>query len=177
MKPTGTLKEEHRVIERGLAALNGAVEKLETGEEVPPEILEKAVDFIRGFADGCHHQKEEDILFPYLEGKGLTRDQGPVGVMLAEHDVGREHVRAMSEAIENAASQTFVVHARAYLELLGDHIAKEDNVLFPMADQMMTPVEAEKLMGEFEGVEEELEEAHHKYLGVVRELEAYLGIR
>ncbi len=176
MKPTDTLREEHRVIERGLTALSKAVERLEMGEEVSREILEKAVDFIRGFADRCHHRKEEDILFPYLEGKGLTRDQGPVGVMLAEHDVGRGHVRGMSEAIENAAPQAFVAHARAYLELLGDHIAKEDDVLFPMADQLMTPVEAEELMSEFEGVEEELEEAHHKYLGIVTELEEYLGI-
>ncbi len=177
MKPTDTLKEEHRVIERGLVALDRAVERLELGEEVPREILEKAVDFIRGFADGCHHQKEEDILFPYLEKKGLTRDQGPVAVMLAEHDVGREHVRGMSEAIEAGAHQAFVAHARAYLELLGDHIAKEDSVLFPMADQMMTTVESEELSGEFEHVEEELEGAHHKYLGIVKELEEHLGIQ
>ncbi|MEE9593306.1 MAG: cation-binding protein, partial [Thermoplasmata archaeon] len=70
----------------------------------------------------------------------------------------------------------FVAHARAYLELLGDHIAKEDDVLFPMADQLMTPGEAEELMSEFEDVEEEQEEAHRKYLGIVRELEEYLGI-
>lgn len=177
MRPTDTLKEEHRVIERGLVALDRAVEKLEMGEEVPREVLEKAVDFIRGFADGCHHQKEEDILFPYLEKKGLTRDQGPVGVMLAEHDVGREHVRGMSEAIEGSAPQAFVAHARAYLELLGDHIAKEDTVLFPLADQLMTPVEAEEMTGEFEDVEEELGDTHHKYLGIVRELEEYLGIQ
>ncbi len=177
MKPTDALKEEHRVIERALEALARAAEKLDLGEEVSRDVLEKIVDFVRGFADRCHHQKEEGILFPYLEGKGMSRDLGPIGVMLAEHDVGRDHVKAMSEAIEGGKPKEFTAHAQAYIELLRDHIAKEDNILFPMAEQMMSSAEAESLMQEFEEAEEEMGDAHKRYLGGVEELEDTLGLR
>ncbi len=175
MRPTEVLREEHRVIERGLAAMERAVEKLDLGEDVPKEVLEQIVDFVRGFADRCHHQKEEGILFPYLEGRGMSRDLGPIGVMLAEHDMGRGHVKGMAEAIEGSRPKDFVAHAQGYLALLRDHIIKEDNVLFPMADQLMGPEDAEALMGEFESAEEELGDAHQRYLDVVKGLEDALG--
>ncbi|MCJ2519997.1 MAG: hemerythrin domain-containing protein, partial [Candidatus Thermoplasmatota archaeon] len=160
MRPTEALKEEHRAIERALKAMEVAAEMLDLGQEVPRELLEKILEFVRGFADRCHHHKEEGVLFPYLERKGLPRDLGPIGVMLAEHEMGRGHVKAMAEAVEEARPRDFVAHARAYAALLRDHIAKEDNVLFPMADQMIGPVEAEELMGEFEEAEEELRGSH-----------------
>lgn len=176
MRPTEVLKEEHRAIERALKALEVAAERLDLGQEVPGELLEKILEFVRGFADRCHHHKEEGVLFPYLERKGLPRDLGPIGVMLAEHEMGRGHVKAMAEAVEEARPRDFVAHARAYAALLRDHIAKEDNVLFPMADQMIGSVEAEELMGEFEEAEEELKVSHERYLAILEELESSLGI-
>ncbi|MEE9601130.1 MAG: hemerythrin domain-containing protein, partial [Thermoplasmata archaeon] len=89
MRPTEALKEEHRAIERALKAMEVAAEMLDLGQEVPRELLEKILEFVRGFADRCHHHKEEGVLFPYLERKGLPRDLGPIGVMLAEHEMGR----------------------------------------------------------------------------------------
>jgi hemerythrin-like domain-containing protein len=62
-KATEALKADHRVIER----VSGVLEKLMQSPAVPLEVWEKAVDFIRHFADRCHHLKEEEILFPALE--------------------------------------------------------------------------------------------------------------
>ncbi len=176
MHPTEALREEHRVIERALAALETAVERLEAGRAVPQEVLEGLLDFVRGFADGCHHRKEEGVLFPYLEARGLPRDEGPLGVMLAEHDVGRRHVKAMAEAVEQEETATFVAHARAYMDLLHDHIAKEDNVLFPMAEQLVEPEDAPSLRSQFERAEADLEGDHERYLGLVAEVERALGL-
>ncbi|MFQ5838068.1 MAG: hemerythrin domain-containing protein [Thermoplasmata archaeon] len=177
MRPTEALREEHRVIERALDALEKAAERMESGQEVSQEVLKDIVSFARGFADRCHHHKEEGVLFPYLEERGLPRDLGPIGVMLAEHDEGRAHVKAMSEAIAESRPKEFVAHAQGYIQLLRDHIAKEDDVLFPMAEQMMSGPEAEGLMEEFERAEKELGESHQRYLEIVEDVERALGIR
>jgi len=52
--------------------------------------MELIVNLVRFFADGLHHAKEEDLLFPALIRKGFSPEQGPVAVMLAEHVKGRD---------------------------------------------------------------------------------------
>lgn len=100
MKPTDELKDEHKVILRMLKILEKAAQNLEEGKEVKPEGFKKAVDFIRNFADRCHHGKEEDTLFPMMEKYGIPREGGPLGVMLYEHTLGRNYVKGMAEALE-----------------------------------------------------------------------------
>jgi hemerythrin-like domain-containing protein len=71
MKATDVLVDEHRVIERVLSSLEAGVDRLESGQPVRPEFFLSATDFIRGFADGCHHQKEEGVLFTSMEEQGI----------------------------------------------------------------------------------------------------------
>jgi hemerythrin-like domain-containing protein len=183
VKPTEQLKEEHRVIERALSALDALANALDQGKEVPAASLEKAVDFLAGFADKCHHGKEENHLFPVLEQNGIPRQGGPLGVMLMEHDQGRGYIRGMREAVkryaagDKSAIPDIVVNARDYVNLLHHHILKEDNILFRMADEVLNDEEQENLLHCFHQVEEEEmgEEAHERYLEVVSELEREAG--
>jgi len=177
-KATDALKRDHRVIERVLAV----VERLTLGPAAPLEVWEKAYDFIRNFADKCHHLKEEKILFPALEERGIPRDGGPIGMLLLEHEEARAYVRRMAEALERAkadpegAAPALFENARGYLRLLKQHIAKEDEVLFVMADEALTPEEQRELQEEFE--EHEAREIgqgiHEKYLRIAQELEKSL---
>lgn len=96
MTATEELMTEHRAIERMLAVLDAAGGRLEAGERVRPDLLREAVDFVRNFADRCHHGKEEDNLFPRLEELGVRREGGPLGVMLFEHDEGRAFIGGKS---------------------------------------------------------------------------------
>jgi hemerythrin-like domain-containing protein len=100
MKPTEELKEEHKVILRMLKILDKAAQNLEEGKEVHAKVFKKAVDFIRNFANRCHHSKEEDTLFPMMEKYGIPREGGPLGVMLYEHTLGRNFVKGLAEAAE-----------------------------------------------------------------------------
>ncbi|MBM3803862.1 MAG: hypothetical protein FJW26_16290 [Acidimicrobiia bacterium] len=107
MEGTKQLMEEHRIIEGVLNGLETAAARLRSGLPVRPGFFVDAADFIKGFADGCHHQKEEGKLFPAMESAGVARQGGPIGVMLAEHDEGRRLTRAMREAAEQPeAGQT-----------------------------------------------------------------------
>ena len=78
-----------------LNTLEEGANKLESGQSVRPEFFLLATDFIRGFADGCHHQKEENVLFVRMQAAGLPASGSPVNVMLAEHELGREYTRAL----------------------------------------------------------------------------------
>lgn len=176
-KATEMLSDEHRVIERVLAV----VEKLAV---LPVEgrlhSWKQALDFIRHFADGCHHLKEEKILFPAMEERGVPRDGGPIGMMLTEHEEGRGYVRAMmaaltlAEARNEAAKDTLLKNAGAYLHLLREHIQKEDEILFRIADDVIPPDEQKQLLRSFEEHEarEIGEGVHEKYLKIAEELEA-----
>lgn len=174
-KATDALKEDHRVIEKVLAVL----EKLSQSPAEPLETWEKLVDFIRNFADRCHHLKEEKILFPALEERGVPRQGGPIGMMLYEHEEGRAYLRGMVEGLElakedpEAATPALIEYAGAYLRLLRQHINKEDEILFEMADEELSPEDQKEILRAFE--EHEAKEMgtgiHEKYLKIAEELE------
>ena len=149
--PTQILKEEHRVIERVLDAM----ERAASADHVDEEFVNKTLDFVRNFSDGCHHAKEEDLLFPMLEACGIPRDGGPIGVMLEEHRMARGFTREMGEALkacangEDGGELRFRTAAHSYVELLTHHIHKEDNVLFVMGDRMLTEDDQNGLCSKF----------------------------
>ena len=179
MKATEVLMAEHEVIVRVVAALETAALKLEKGQSVGPAFFIESADFIKGFADGCHHLKEEQVLFKTLGDYGLSSEGGPVGVMLYEHEQGRKFTRGMREAAQkwasgDASAQTAVAqNARGYAALLRQHILKENNVLFPMADQIIPAERQDDVFEAFERVEHEEtgEGVHEKYLALAAKLE------
>lgn len=179
MKATDILSEEHRVIEQVLNSLELAANRLENGQTVRPEFFLSAADFIRGFADGCHHQKEEGVLFKHMEAQGMPVQGSPIGVMLAEHELGRQYTRELLSAAqgmqagEAASDQRALQSARSYVALLRQHIFKEDKILFPMADHVIPAEEHAAVWDEFEHVEhaETGEGVHEKYLALAKALE------
>jgi len=183
MKATNVLTQEHRVIERVLNTLEAGAGKLESGQTVRPEFFLSATDFIKGFADGCHHQKEEGVLFKRMESNGIPVQGGPLGVMLAEHEQGRQYTRALRAAAlelqagDTEAGQKVVQNALGYVTLLRQHIYKEDNILFPMADRVIPAAQHDEVWEGFERVEHEGtgEGVHEKYLALAQALEGEIN--
>lgn len=161
MTPTEQLKEEHQGIQLMLKVLEKICQKLESGERVDAGHLEKILDFIRVFADRCHHGKEEDLLFPEMEKSGVPKERGPIGVMLLEHGKGRNYVKGMTEALagyegnEAGAAPRFAENARSYIDLLNQHIEKENNILFPWGERVLSEEQKKGLLEDFEKLERE----------------------
>jgi hemerythrin-like domain-containing protein len=161
MEAAQILMDEHRVIERVLDALEAAAARLDAGEEIPPDFFLMAADFIKRFADGSHHNKEEGVLFPAMEAAGIPNEGGPIGVMLAEHQEARRLTAAMRTAAnelaagEADAKRHVVGNALKYVTLLRAHIAKEDGVLYPMADQAIQGAAREEFSQAFKQVAQE----------------------
>jgi hemerythrin-like domain-containing protein len=183
MKATDILMEEHRVIERVIGVLETGAERLEQGQPVRPELFVEAADFIKGFADGCHHMKEEGVLFKAMVANGMPVQGGPIGVMLYEHEQGRLYTRGMREAAlklaagDTAARGDVVGNARGYAALLRQHIMKEDNILFPMANRVIPLEQQDQVFDDFERVEHEEtgEGVHEKYLALADKLSREVG--
>jgi hemerythrin-like domain-containing protein len=122
--------------------------------------IEEIIEIIRNFADGIHHTKEENLFFPALESKGFSAEQGPVAVMLHEHIQGRSFVKGIADNLElykkgdKAALVEIYINMLGYTDLLFNHIKKENNILFRMADKVLSDPEQEKLLKQFETIEQ-----------------------
>lgn len=155
-KAIDVLMGEHRVIERVLAALEAHAGELSAGRRFERGPVRQFADFFGSYADACHHGKEEDLLFKRMADFGFPADDGPIAVMLYEHTLGRRHVGALRTIAEAAGTVTaseqaaFAEHARDYVPLLRNHILKEDNVLYPMALQVLPPAELDRLAAEYD---------------------------
>jgi hemerythrin-like domain-containing protein len=156
MKATTILKLEHREIEKVLAALEQGCDRIEGGDPPPPLFFEQVLDFLRSFADRVHHKKEEDLLFARMIGRGFPREEGPLAVMLEEHERGRALVRRLGETVgrlgegDDTALGALVEDARTYVALLASHIEKEDHILYPLAENILSEDDDADLVRRFD---------------------------
>ena len=187
MDATDTLKHEHRIVllvldavEREAQALRwlgrrqASPSRRQASRRVRRERIEQMLDFSRSFIDRCHHAKEEKHLFPLLQRRGVT---GPVSVLLAEHEQGRAIVKVAAELLPRAtddptSAAALAENLQAYARLLREHIEKEDGVLFPMGEKLLTSGERQELVEAFERIEREEmgEGVHEKYHRLAHEL-------
>ncbi len=164
--PVAILTHEHEFITKVVGALGAIAKGLGAGDAVDPDTLRGAVHFMREFADRCHHAKEEDLLFPAMEAKGVPESGCPLGALRHEHEQGRALVRALAEATEAYAgrrsdAQAAIVDAIGRIgELYTSHIWKEDNMVFPMVDQLLSTDERARLLDRFEAAEREIGAGH-----------------
>ncbi|TAH36417.1 MAG: hemerythrin [Planctomycetota bacterium] len=183
-RATWILRAEHEIILTVLDCLEKVADNSTRAGALDRRSAHDILDFLGTLADRCHHGKEERCLFPALVKKGLPQDAGPVAVMLAEHEQGRAAIAGMRAAVvacgrkDSQAVERFNAHARAYVQLLREHIAKENNVLFPMADGMLTEAEQAALLREFGDVETSDLGAgtHEHYLLLAEDLVQRLGV-
>jgi hemerythrin-like domain-containing protein len=155
--PTKILSDEHQVI---LAIINATIKKcngITENSEIDTQFFADVIDFIQNYADKFHHAKEEDVLFVEL-CKPETSGQmhcNPVNQMLHEHKIGRQYVEGMIIALEKSDNQQLVENTLGYCELLQSHIYKEDNILYPMADQALTVEKQNTMVEVFNQIEKE----------------------
>lgn len=179
------LKEEHRVIERLLKVLTISSERLEKGEAISPAVFRRVIDFVRNFMDKCHGGKEEDILFRAIELHGIPRQGGPTGVMFLEHEEGRKFLRNMEDALnryeagDRSTAGAIARNGKGLAQLFLQHIPKEDDILYPLAENIFRNANQHKeFLEKFERIERERigEGKHQEYVKLVEELERELGL-
>jgi hemerythrin-like domain-containing protein len=153
-KATQDLRKEHEAILYVLQIIEQMILKQKSDEQLQLQYYDELVFFLKTFADKCHHGKEENYLFNELVKKGIPNEGGPIGMMLKEHAQGREYIAQMSRYIEEKNIDGFNRGAEQYRDLLRNHIEKENNVLFQMADKVIDEQEQAIMFEKFEEHEE-----------------------
>lgn len=171
--PTAILSAEHQHILKVLGFLTKASENLAAGASLDKDFFNKVLDFIRGYADQFHHLKEEEILFAELNKNQQAMPCNPISQMLYEHDLGRGFVKGLAQGLAENNSAKVAENAKSYAELLQEHIFKEDNILYPMADQALSQEVQQTMLEKFQAAEQEKfgPGGGEKYLAMIKELE------
>ena len=155
MTPTQVMEAEHRLIETVVKALGGVAAALEKGQPAGAAIMPTAVEFFRVYADKLHHGKEETVFFPMLVKRGVPPQGCPIGGLNHEHEKGRALVQALADQApayaqgKPGAKEALLETLRGIVDLYHNHIWKEDAMVFPMADKVLTAADQAELSEKF----------------------------
>jgi hemerythrin-like domain-containing protein len=155
MMPIGPLMIEHRLIERMIDVMKEELLLIEKEKKVDPEFIETAVDFIRTYADRCHHGKEEGILFRDLGEKELKGEhRRTLEELVEEHRWGRKMTGRLVEAnVQYAqgnqkALSPIMDCITSLVDFYPKHIEKEDKHFFIPCMDYFTDSEKEAMLKE-----------------------------
>jgi len=165
---TASLRRDHDLIEKVIKAMESTIQLLNDGKQIPESILLPVIDFSKNFTDVCHHSKEENSLFPALEQAGMPRNMGPIAMMLMDHErsreIGKEMENSAKDYISSGNSTKLISDMQQYVEHITEHLWKENNRLFMMAEARLQYV-SKKVDKELN----EIEESKLKETGKTRE--------
>jgi len=165
---TASLRRDHELIEKVIKAMESTIQLLNDNKQIPESILLPVIDFSKNFTDVCHHSKEEKSLFPALEQAGLPTNMGPIAMMLIDHQRSREIGAQMEESareyLSSGDSTKLISDMQEYTEHITEHLWKENNKLFMMAEARLQYV-SEKVDKELS----EIEKSKLTELGKTRE--------
>jgi len=174
--PIGPLMIEHRLIERMIAVMAKEIDRVKKKQVADPEFIDTAVDFIRIYADQCHHGKEEKILFRDLEKKALSPDDKRVmEELIQEHMLGRKLTGKLVSANDKytagdaAALKTILATMRQLVDFYPKHIEKEDKVFFKSAMKYLSEAERDTMLKEEYAFDQQF--LHVVYKNIVSQVE------
>ncbi|MBN1870897.1 MAG: hemerythrin domain-containing protein [Candidatus Omnitrophica bacterium] len=176
MLAIGLLMKEHRLIERMIKLIDKEVQEMKGGKPPDGDFIDTAVDFIKMYADRCHHGKEEDILFRDLGKKNLSPEhKSTMEQLIKGHIWGRETVRKLVDARsryvqgDQKARDEIIGQLEKLVKFYPPHIEKEDKHFFLPCMDYFTGEEKEAMLKECYDFDQKL--IHEKYKAVVEKYE------
>ncbi|KJE26747.1 hemerythrin domain-containing protein [Geobacillus thermoleovorans] len=149
------LKQEHGPLRVQMEQLLAFAETIGRGTEISnwreplAELREKVESFVAALDP--HSEREEGVLFPMM-AEYIGRTTGPIAVMEYEHEQAKARLSMFLEKTthlpETVDSEQALTLADAVIEahhILDEHFMKEENVLFPMAERLLSDEEKEEL--------------------------------
>lgn len=164
MTPSQIMENEHQCIENVIKALGRTAAEVQEGRSPDLEMLRAAVEFLRIYADRLHHLKEEALLFPMLQNRGIASqdEENPFGKLNYDHERGRSLVRALEDNIADCdrewpgASDALVGTLNGICTLFVDHEQNEKETLIPIADKILTDADKRELEGKFGWIDQSI---------------------
>jgi hemerythrin-like domain-containing protein len=168
---------EHRLIERMIKVMNSALFQAQEQKKIDPRLIETATDFIRAYADRCHHGKEEDILFRELKKKNISAEHRIImEELIEEHKRGRQVTGKLVEANsryrkgDERALPEILECIRTLAGFYPKHIEKEDKRFFLPIMGYFSKEEKDAMLQE--GYRFDADLLHEEYRKIVQEKES-----
>jgi len=179
---TVSLRRDHDLIEKVLRSMETTIQLLKDNKKIPEVVLLQVIYFSNNFTDVCHHSKEEKSLFPALEKAGMPKQMGPIAVMLREHEISRKIAKRIQEStkeyLESENSAQLIADMTEYVDHVKQHLWKENNRLFMMADARLQNVSQEmeqQLLGVEEAQLKETGKTRQHFEDLAQNLEKSVG--
>jgi hemerythrin-like domain-containing protein len=180
MMPVGMLMKEHRLIEKVVSVWKKELDNIAKNGSANLCLIELAIDFMKTYADRCHHGKEEDILFRDLKKKPLSSELKKIlEELLEEHKIARKTIGDLVAAKskyscgEKGSLDVITNSIKLITELYPNHIEKEDKHFFLPCMNYFTQQEQDKMIEEFGEFDQML--IHEKYKLMVEGMKIMQG--
>lgn len=174
-KASQDLYHEHDNILVTLNILEKICSSLKSVSKTDLHDVGQIIYFIRIYSDKCHHGKEEGFLFPALEEAGIKKENIQVSEIILEHQLSRELVIQMQKSISCNTIEIgkFIKASFSFIDLLRDHIKKENLILFPLADSLLPENKQKELLENFKIFEEKVigKGKHHELHSILKTFE------
>lgn len=184
MNATAELRSEHVGVSRMLAIMEAMAARLESGQPVESDDVAQAIEFLRVFADQCHHTKEEQLLFPAMLAEAVTSARETVRILMDEHVQARAAVSQIARDAQRlaegdpSAAPELAERVRDYTRLLHGHIRREETDCFATADAELSPEIAQDLVAGYDRIERDVvgEGRHEAFHELLDRLSAAYGL-
>ncbi|MDD3297240.1 MAG: hemerythrin domain-containing protein [Candidatus Omnitrophica bacterium] len=168
--------KEHRLIERMIGVMDFELKKIKKENRADLLFIDEIIDFIKTYADRCHHGKEEDILFKALAKKNISTEHSRImDELIQEHKMGRSNVKKLSQAkleyesANTSALRDIISNMETLINFYPKHIEKEDKHFFIPCMDYFTGVEKDTMLRQMREFDAEM--IHEKYTAIVSEHE------
>jgi len=161
MSPTDNLMSEHDDIKELLKIMSKIAGNIKSNNVFYTSDVEDIIEFLNFFIEKSHHGKEE-VYYPKLESYGVLKDTDLLSVMMDEHTLSRNYLKDIYTCVENCkvgnyfSGEMLAESLINYVLVIENHMQKEENIIFPLADRMLSDEKQDEISKEFEKVEESL---------------------
>jgi hemerythrin-like domain-containing protein len=182
VSPAEDLMREHGILKRVLLIYREGIRRIDSKENLPPEVLTASANLIRRFIEDYHEKLEEEHLFPRFRKAGSLVEL--VDVLEQQHKRGR----GLTDTVVRLASPSTIKDQQErrklrdtlqlFVRMYEPHEAREDTVLFPAFRRIVSSNEYDALGEDFEKKEYELfgDEGFERNVEEVSKIEKILGI-
>ena len=160
MTPTENLIKEHKKINELLDIMSKIALKIKLNDVFYPNDVEEIVNYLLIIIENSHHGKEDDVFYPELISSGIAKDTAPLSIINYEHTISKSYLKDISSCVVNCkigndfSGELLADSLTNYVVVIKNHIQREEEVIFPIANEVLSAEKQYEISQRFEDIEQ-----------------------
>ena len=160
MKPTDNLIIEHREISELLNIMSIIADNIKSKDVFYPNDVEEIIDYLIIILDKSHQDKEDEVFYPELIMSGVPNDKAPLSIVNYEHTLAKHYLNEISSCVVNCkigndfSGDLLADSLTNYVIVIQNHIQREEEIVFPMANEVLSEEKQNEISQKFEDIEQ-----------------------